>query len=374
MRTLLSLVVIGSLIAAGYFWHVNRQPPVVKPQTPQPPFSYDVDDVTVTARDGVTLAGTITTPQGDGPHPAVILLSVAGPDDRDQSYRGHKSFQVIADALARQGVAAARFDDRGAGGSGGDYFAADWNTLKEDALAIRNMLAADPRIDAMRIGFAGMSEGGAIAAMAARDAPGAAFVILLSAPGLPGEAALKLQLENTLNAYGISGEEADRYRVLFTEFISIVTSDPQAEETRTRLEAFLKGPGRALIPPYGFMPKTVEGQIDLFLGPWYQSNLHFDPAPVYGALASPVLAIGGGLDPIAPPAHHLKAIEALLAQAPTDDFSVQRLDGLNHLLQEADTGLPTEYAKLDNTISEDALALIADWLARRGFGTPTGGT
>ncbi len=365
MRSILFMVLVTALAASAYFWVSGRQDAALKPQTPQPPFPYAAEEMSVKAKDGVTLAGTLTVPHGAGPYPAVILLSVAGPDDRDQSYRGHKSFQVIADMLARRGIAAARFDDRGVGGSGGDYLATGWEELKEDALAIRATLAADPRIKGGAIGFLGMSEGAAIAAMAANDVADGGFVILLSAPGLDGVSALKLQLETTLEVYKISGDNADRYRALLDDFIAMASDDPQTDETRARLIEFLKGPGRALIPPYGFMPKTVEGQADLFLGPWYQSNIGFDPAPVYGALSAPVLAIGGSLDPVAPPAHHLKAIEDLLTQAPTDDVSVHLMEGLNHLLQEAETGLPAEYASLENTVSEDALALIGDWLQRR---------
>lgn len=338
-----------------------------RPQTPYPPYAYDVEDIEVTAPDGVALSGTLTIPVGNGPFPAAILLSVAGPNDRDQSYRGHKSFQVIADSLTKKGIATARFDDRGIGGSEGDYLSTSWEGLTIDAQTIKTTLASDHRINARQIGFIGMSEGGAIAAMAANKSADSAFVILLSAPGLPGRDALALQLEKTLELSKVTGERANVFRALFDEFMSIVTSDPGAPETKARLKTFLEGQGRTLIPPYGFMPKTIDGQISVFLGPWYQSNVRFEPRPVYGTLDTPVLAIGGSLDPIAPPQEHLEAIEDLLDAAPTNDYRVQSFDGLNHFLQEAQTGLPTEYARLSNTVSPAVLDLMGDWLEARLF-------
>ncbi|WP_425408394.1 alpha/beta hydrolase family protein [Hyphococcus sp.] len=335
-----------------------------KPQTPRPPFPYTVEEMKVETG-GVTLAGTLTLPEGDTPAPAAILLSVAGPNDRDQHFAGHRSFAVMADALARNGVAAARFDDRGAGGSTGDYFEASWETLRDDAVSIYEAISRDPRIDPARIGFIGISEGAAVAAMAVNAIGEARFAILLSAPGLTGRDALALQLEKTLELSGVTGQRADQYRKLFDDYIDIVASDPASPETRARLTEFLEGPGAALIPPYSFVPKTVEGRVEMLLGPWYQSNVHFDPAPVYMAIDTPVLAIGGELDPVAPPEQHLAAIENYLARAPGRDVTVRIFPDVNHLMQSAKTGSPAEYAALENTLSDEVLDAINGWLGQR---------
>lgn len=360
--SLIFIAVAAAGAAFLYFGKFTGQ--AARPQTPKPPFPYAVEGIGVESN-GVTLAGTLTVPERDTPVPAAILLSVAGPNDRDQSFGGHKSFAVLADALARQGIAAARFDDRGVGGSSGDYFNASWADLSADAAAIYDALGGDPRIDPAQIGFIGVSEGGAVAAMTANAVGDAAFVILLSAPGLTGKATLALQLEKTLELSNVTGERADRYRELFADYMDIVTGDPNAPETRARLAEFIEGPGRALIPPYSFVPRSTEGRVEMFLGPWYQSNVRFDPAPVYTALNAPVLAIGGGLDPVAPPAAHLTAIENYLLQAPGGDVTVRLIPDANHLMQAAETGLPTEYAKLENTLSPELLEIMHEWLSRR---------
>ena len=43
-------------------------------------------------------------------------------------------------------------------------------------------------------------------------------------------------------------------------------------------------------------------------------------------------------------------------------FTLVKLPGLNHLFQTARTGLVTEYAQSEETISPRALAVIVDWL------------
>ena len=71
-----------------------------RPQTPKPPFPYKVVDVTYpNDAGGVTLAGTLTVPEGQGPFPAAILISGSGAQDRDETLFEHKPFLVLADTL-----------------------------------------------------------------------------------------------------------------------------------------------------------------------------------------------------------------------------------------------------------------------------------
>ena len=60
---------------------------------------------------GVSIAGTLTLPGGEDPHPAAILISGSGPNDRDANIFGHKVFLVLADilALASDVVAACKY-------------------------------------------------------------------------------------------------------------------------------------------------------------------------------------------------------------------------------------------------------------------------
>jgi uncharacterized protein len=71
-----------------------------------------------------TLAGTLTKPPRRGPHPAALLITGSGPHDRDETVAGHRPFLVLADYLTRRDIAVLRADDRGVGGSTGDFASA----------------------------------------------------------------------------------------------------------------------------------------------------------------------------------------------------------------------------------------------------------
>ncbi len=371
-RPFIILLVVMLAATSGAIFFLNEKQPIIisaKLQTPKPPYAYQVEEIAITtAQTGILIDATVTIPTGSGPFPAVVLLSVAGPNDRNQAFAGHFGFHVLADYLTRNGIAVARFDDRGIGKSTGDYFTSSWDDLSADALVIMAHLQSDSRIDPSRIGFAGMSQGGAIGALATAKTDDVAFLILMSAPGLPGETALAIQLDKLLEASGIKGKRAEQYRTLFGEFMSIVKSNPADPQTKDRLLAFLNGPGKALIPPYQFMPKDNEGLASVLLGSWYQSNVNFDPIATYQSLSIPVLAIGGEKDFVAPPPQHLANIENILSGAPTTDITIVTIPGLNHLMQEAETGLPTEYASLENSFSPVALEMISEWVNVR-FGS-----
>jgi len=72
----------------------------------------------------IKLAGTLTLPIKKGKHPAVILISGSGPQNRDEELFGWKIFAGIADYLTRLGIAVLRYDDRGVGQSTGNVLEA----------------------------------------------------------------------------------------------------------------------------------------------------------------------------------------------------------------------------------------------------------
>ena len=80
-------------------------------------------------------------PPGDGPHPAALLLTGSGAQDRDEAVFGHRPFLVLADRLTRAGIAVLRLDDRGTRGSTGVLSACTLETLAQDALAAMSFLA-----------------------------------------------------------------------------------------------------------------------------------------------------------------------------------------------------------------------------------------
>lgn len=361
LRRLLVVLVLLAMLAGATFasWqYMGRDR--VRAQTPKPPLPYASENIAVAVTDGVRLSGTLTVPPGAGPHPALVLLGVAGPNDRDLTYRGHKGFAVIADALARCGVAALRLDDRGVGGSTGQWLDAPYTRLVSDALEAGAMLVKDARIDSRRIGLAGLSEGGAIALLAAAASRDVAFAVLMSPPGLRGDAALKEQFERMLAWSPVTPSMAGGYRKSFDRFLALVRAADN-DKGRQALASYLGGEGAALVPSYGFVPPTIEGRVRLFASPWYRSQLDYEPAASMRAIGVPVLVVSGTRDQVLPPAVHVPALRAGLAGKNARFVSIE---GANHLLMPAWTGLPLEYAQLETTVDPRVLKTLCEWIPR----------
>ena len=135
---------------------------------------------------GHTLFGTLTLPAGAGQYPAVVLISGSGAQDRDETIPivpGYRPFRVIADHLARRGVAVFRYDDRGTAKSTGNHATATSAGFADDAEAAWRVLRARREIHPHRVGLMGHSEGGLIAAMVTARNPRIAFVVSMAGPG-----------------------------------------------------------------------------------------------------------------------------------------------------------------------------------------------
>ena len=66
-----------------------------------------------------------------------------------------------------------------------------------------------------------------------------------------------------------------------------------------------------------------------------------------------------------PADENLQAITAALKAGGNKHFAVKKLSGLNHLFQTADTGAPSEYGKIEETMSPKAMEVIADWILQQ---------
>ena len=131
--------IVGSLSQSGSSFPltlVPGEPELKRPQTPVGPFPYSCEEVSFSNGDAV-LKGTLVLPEGyTRDTPAVIMVTGSGQQNRDEEILGHKPFAVIADALARNGIASLRYDDRGFGESTGDAVFCTAADLKDGALAV----------------------------------------------------------------------------------------------------------------------------------------------------------------------------------------------------------------------------------------------
>lgn len=332
----------------------GEAPRLHRPQDPKPPFPYVAEDVTYESG-GVTLAGTLTRPNGDGPFPALLLLSGSGPQDRDEQIFGHRPFAVIADHLSRRGCAILRVDDRGVGKSTGRLADATMDDLAADALAGIRFLRARKEIDPKRLGILGHSEGAVLGPLAATKSGEVRLLVLLAPPAVPGKEILYAQGEAIARASGVPPEGIERNRVMQTRIVETIIGASGADEARRELEAVI-----AEVPEA--QRASARAQIASFTSPNLKSFLAVDPQALLRKLRVPVLALFGEKDLQVLPSQNAGPLEAALKAAGNSDYQVRILPGLNHLFQPAKTGAPSEYAKIDETFSPAALDAIAEWL------------
>ncbi len=354
---------------------VDRYPSLKRPQEPQPPFPYDELEVTYhNELHDVKLAGTLSLPRSRQPVAAVVLITGSGSQDRDESIAGHRPFMVIADAIARRGVAVLRVDDRGVGGSTRGESPARTIDLAEDVLAGVRFLSERVEIDARRIGLAGHSEGGLIAPLVAARTDEVAFIVMLAGPGLPGSQILEQQAR-------LIGEAAKRpewfldwnHKVQL-EMFRIIGDHEDPVEGRKQLGAQLDN-WLAMVPDeHAFTRDTLrtqlEGQLDSITSPWFRYFLFHDPAPVLQQVPCPVLALFGSKDLQVPAEENKLAVLDALEKG-HNQFSTARIfDDLNHLFQACQTGSPVEYGNIEETFNEQALNYMVDWIVRQTESEP----
>ena len=334
-------------------------------QEPAMPYPYETIDVEFpNSKAGIRLSGTLTIPKGSGPFPAIVLVTGSGPQNRDEEVIGHKPFLVIADYLARRGIAALRYDDRGVGGSGGSFSSATTFDFTDDALAAAAFLAGSQRIDAKRVGIVGHSEGAIVAAIAATRDKDLSFIVMLAGPGVRGDKLLLMQNEALAKASGVNAAAISEAKSINAELYGIAMRAGTVAELKAEIISTLKAKasgGKGELS--GNSIDAEAGRIaDQLLSPWMRSFLSIDPASYLSTIKIPVLAMNGSKDLQVPAEENLKAIGAALSVAGNSHFKILELNGLNHLFQYAVTGLPDEYGSIVETFAPEALSALGDWI------------
>ena len=345
------------------FGRASAPVPAQRPQDPKPPFPYATTDVTVASVPGVTLAGTLIMPPGKGPFPAVVFVTGSGPQDRDEALMGHRPFLVIADYLARHGIASFRYDDRGVAKSTGSFDKATSADFSQDAEAAVHYVMHVKGIASNHVGIIGHSEGGLIGPMVAARSRDVAFLVLMSGPGVPGDSILLLQGRLIAIATGTPPEAADKAT---TSQRLLVEAVAQSRDSLDAVARLAKAKDSILASVPDDKRAAAEAQLDQAMpqleSPWFRYFLHYDPRPVLRQVHVPVLALGGSLDLQVPARENLAAIDTALRAGGNRDYRVEELPKLNHLFQTATTGAPTEYATIDETVAPAALDTIATWI------------
>ena len=344
----------------------NIEPPK-RPQEPKPPFPYIEEDVSYENKEaGLTIAGTFTYPESGESFPAVILITGSGPQNRNEELLGHKPFFVLADHLTRNRIAVLRFDDRGIGKSTGEFSSATTKDFVTDVIAGVEYLKTRKEVNKNKIGLIGHSEGGLIAPIATIQSDDVDFIVLMAGPGMTGKEILMLQTALIMKSNGIDEETISKDVENAVKMYDIIINEKDSSTAREKLkeisdESYAKMSEEEKAQ-FGDPEIFFNQQVKVLLSPWFRFFLEYDPYPTLTKVKVPLLAINGEKDLQVPPKENLELIEKAMKEGGNENYRTAELKGLNHLFQEAETGSPNEYAKIEQTISPIALNIISDWI------------
>ena len=336
--------------------------------------AYAIDSVTIKGKNA-RLAATVTHPWEKGKYPALVLVTGSGPQDRDETIFNHKPFEAIADHLTQQGIVVLRYDDRGVGGSTGDFATATTADFADDAAAAVRFARKLPYVDKDRVGVLGHSEGGIIAMMLAaegkKEAPN--FIVLMASPGVPMKTILVRQNEESMGPLLPEEKRAEFQRLTEAFFEDYAKSNGNRTADSTRIAQFVER-SFALISPetenllaqHGVTRESLIAQnLSAMTTPWFLYAIKLDPATYLTHISCSVLAMQGERDRQVLADENVAAIREGLSKTNSCRLTVKRYADLNHLFIPCRTGSVQEYPTLNAPFSAAALDDLAWWVKTR---------
>lgn len=343
----------------------TKTPQIARQQRISLPLPYETQEVSIShAAAKLELAGTLTMPQGEGPFPAVVLITGSGPQNRDEEILGHYPYAVLADYLTRQGIAVLRYDDRGTAASTGDFGSATMLDLAADAQAALRFLQSQPGVDTARTGLLGHSEGGNIAPYLAAQDHSINFIVLLAAPGVSNLQMYLKQLE-----YVFAEESPESYARDVPFWSSVYEAMAGIADSSTLADSLdhLFGQWLAAMPAeelswYGDTARYKQAEVVAHTDPWYHGFLRFDVADYLPRVNAPILALNGTKDHQVDARQNLSGWEQQLKALHHPHYEVVYLADVNHFMQPSKEGTIGEVYFLPVSFDQRALTKISHWI------------
>jgi dienelactone hydrolase len=346
---------------------VTRPAATPEPQITTPTQAAAAVEPVAFTNGAISLAGGLTLPQGEGPHPVVVTITGSGPQDRDNAATElpkYRPYRQLAEALAQAGIATLQYDDRGVGQSTGDITTATAAELATDVDAALAYLVARPDIDGKRIALLGHSEGATVAALVAAHRPDIAAVVALSGPALSG-AAMQEQILQALDPV-IAEQETEALRLVQNGAWQAL-EDHLAAAILAQL-LLMPPEGQAAI---GDLEAAARAQAaisveQVYRNPRYLFTMTHDPADDWGRVHVPVLALYAQHDDLVSAEQNQPFLEAALLAGGNEDFTIDVISGVNHLFLPSAAGVtPDQWANLPQELPSEVVDTIAGWLSQQ---------
>ena len=314
---------------------------VKRPQTPVPPFPYKEESVSFTNA-GYTFNGTLTLPENYTKQtPVVLMVTGSGQQNREEELFEHKPFAVIADALARQGIASLRYDDRGWGDKSVNFANFTTDDFRQDAAATLPLL----RKRFNKVGILGHSEGGTIAMMLAAEGK-VDFIVSLAGMAISGKETLVMQNRQAMSSIGLPKDIVDSYCATISNILNEIANGKKTSEIT------IDGVPDNLKP---ILKKSLEQANS----PYIRHFITVDASKQLSKIKCPVLALNGTKDTQVDCAANTTLLEKGLINS---KHTIKKIEGVNHLFQHCTTGNVVEYQQIEETIASEVLEIIYSWI------------
>jgi pimeloyl-ACP methyl ester carboxylesterase len=346
---------------------------IIRPQTPMPPFNYFTEDVEYDNADkSLHYGATFTRPNAIGKYPTAIIISGSGTQDRNGTIFNHQPYWVLADYLAKNGIAVLRVDDRGAGKSslGTDINNKTSLDFSYDVEASLNYLETRVDVDKKHLGLIGHSEGGIIAPMVAARRKDVDFIVMWAGPEVGGAQTIASQMGVTLKNQGVDSTSTLAFKDLHFRVLSLFASSETKEALDKQIaplfNAWKSRQSTTTLAALNMRDDALANALKMYNGlydiGWFRFFISYKPEIDLAKVKCKVLTINGSKDTQVDAKSNLKKIGEVLAESGNKHFVIKEIPGLNHLLQTAGTGDISEYEQIEETISPFALKIISDWV------------
>jgi uncharacterized protein len=300
------------------------------------------------------LGGLLTVPAGPGPFPAVVLMSDAGPHNRDATVGEYNLLGSLADYLTRRGVAVLRFDDRGVGSSTGDFALATTAELVSDVQAGLNYLRTRPEVELSKIGVIGHGEGANVALLSATQPLPPAFVVSMAGYGVPGSTLAIQQQAALLRSLGTEAAQVEAATKRQQAMLEIVRQTPDESQARAIVANMLRQNNTAIDAAAA---QASAAELTSFR---YRYFLGFDPLEHMAEVKCPVLLLNGTTDLYVSADANMGGLAKALKG--NRDVTTKKLPGVNHLFQPNQSEWPIVNGQPHETFSPAAQETIRAWI------------
>jgi hypothetical protein len=362
---------VGTMAQSGLTWkavfykEVQTLKEVTgKMQDPKVPFPYFEKEIEIATAKKIKISGNLILPEFEkaSAFPLLIMVSGSGTQDRNCEILGHKPFWVLADHLARNGIASYRYDDRGVGKSTGKFESATQVDFANDLVSIIAYFhRAYPKA---KIYIYGHSEGGMTALRASVLTKDIAGIIEAASVGTSGKEVLIDQQYLIPKASGFTENESLWNQRLYIEGAKIAlktTKNDFSKEYKNWLDISWDSIPKKLLD--GAQKEDLIVQMSAFFNnDWARQFLAFETASYLSHLDLPFLIINGSKDVQVPAAKNQEGFRKNLSASSLKLSSFELIEGTNHLFQQCESCSLAEYASLEQTLDPRLMQLVTAWI------------